>query len=158
MLFSTSLLVSLFATCALAINVPRVITTHHGTIVQPTSGLVATSGAPVPFSYADSNWCEGGYTPITVWLLDYAPTTANLNATGQFTDAVFYYGSFLIGNAGLPPLSGSPSPPTTLAMPDISQYGSGASVYLAVVETANTCPPGNQPAQYGMTSTQITTA
>ncbi|KAJ7036850.1 hypothetical protein C8F04DRAFT_1094584 [Mycena alexandri] len=159
MRFSTSLLVPCFAALALAVpNVPRVISSNHGTIVEPTSGVVATTEGSLPFSYKDSNWCEAGYSPISVWLLDYAPTTANLNATGQFTDAAYYFGAFLIGNFGLPPLSGSPSPPTTLTLPDLSQYGAGSSMYIAVVETATTCPPGNQPAQYGLASVEITTA
>ncbi|KAJ7672247.1 hypothetical protein DFH06DRAFT_926012, partial [Mycena polygramma] len=136
-----------------AANVPRVISSSHGTITQPTGGTVATSGSTIPFSYKDSNWCEGGYSPITVWLLDYAPTTANLNSTGQFPDAAYYFGPFLINNFGLPPMN--PVAPATLSLPDLSAYTAGSEIYLAVVESANTCPPGNQPTQYGMTSTQI---
>ncbi|KAJ6583885.1 hypothetical protein DFH09DRAFT_1143707 [Mycena vulgaris] len=98
-----------------------------------------------------------GRTPITVWLLNYAPTTANLNATGQFTDATVYYGAFLIGNFGLPPI-GNPVPPTTLTMPDVSGFAVGSEMYIAVVETANNCPPGNQPLQYGLTSALLVTA
>ncbi|KAJ7746286.1 hypothetical protein B0H16DRAFT_1556894 [Mycena metata] len=158
MRFSTSLLVPVFAALALAAPNVRTISQNHGTIVEPTSGLVPTTDGSLPFSYQDSNWCEGGYTPISVWLLDYAPTTANLNATGQFTNADYFFGSFLIANFGLPPLSGSQSPPTSLTLPNLSQYAAGSSLYIAVVETANTCPPGNVPAQYGLTSTEITTA
>ncbi|KAJ6577537.1 hypothetical protein B0H19DRAFT_985144 [Mycena capillaripes] len=157
MRFSASLLAPLFAAVALAApNVPRVISTNHGTIAHPTSGTVLTSGATFSFSYQDSNWCEGGYTPITVWLLDSAPTTANLNSTGQFPDATYYFGAYLIANFGLPAMN--PVPPATLTMPDVSGFAVGSAMYLAVVETANNCPPGNQPAQYGMTSTQMITA
>ncbi|KAJ6483830.1 hypothetical protein C8R47DRAFT_1281381 [Mycena vitilis] len=156
MRFSSLLTATLFAAFASAANVPRVISSAHGTITQPTSGLVATSGSAIPFSYKDSNWCEGGYSPITVWLLDYAPTTANLNSTGQFPDAVDCFGSFLVNNFGLPPMN--PVAPATLSLPDLSAYTAGSEMYLAVVESANTCPPGNTPTQYGMTSTQIVTA
>jgi hypothetical protein len=93
-----------------------------------------------------------------VWLLDYAPTTANLNSTGQFTDAAYYFGPYLIGNfgkrlifaewifgaqknTGLPPIGPTPVPPATLTMPDVSAYPVGSEMYLAVVETANNCPP-----------------
>jgi uncharacterized protein YraI len=101
MRFSAPLLASLFAAFAAAApNLPRVISPNHGTITQPTAELVVTSGESFPFNYQDSNWCEGGYTPITVWLLDYAPTTANLNSTGQFSDAAYYFGPYLIGNFG----------------------------------------------------------
>ncbi|KAF7330202.1 hypothetical protein MVEN_02457300 [Mycena venus] len=159
MRFTVSLLAPLLgAAFAAAANVPRVISQNHGTIAAPATGAVATSGGSFPFSYLDSNWCEGGYTPITVWLLDHAPTTASLNSTGQFTDAKYYFGPFLIGNFGLPPIGPTLPPPSTLTMPDLSGYPSGSAMYVAVVETANNCPPGNQPAQYGMTSTQMVTA
>ncbi|KAJ6468313.1 hypothetical protein C8R45DRAFT_1018268 [Mycena sanguinolenta] len=158
MRFSAALLAPVFAAFAAAANVPRVISSNHGTITAPTTGTIITSGQTFPFGYQDSNWCEGGYTPITVWLLDYAPTTANLNATGQFDDAAFYFGPFLIGNFGLPPIGSDPPPPSTLTTPDVSAYAIGSEMYIAVVETANTCPPGNQPAQYGMTATKMVTA
>ncbi|KAJ7215700.1 hypothetical protein B0H12DRAFT_354417 [Mycena haematopus] len=158
MRFSVALLTPLFAAFAAAANLPRVISPNHGTLTAPTTGTVVTSGATFPFNYQDSNWCEGGYTPITVWLLDYAPTTANLNATGQFSDAAFYFGPFLIGNFGLPPIGPTPVPPSTLTLPDVSAYPVGSEMYVAVVETANNCPPGNQPLQYGLTSTKIITA
>ncbi|KAJ6553585.1 hypothetical protein DFH09DRAFT_1166947 [Mycena vulgaris] len=141
MFFRTLLLAPLLAAFAAAANLPRVITSHHGTITQPTSGLVAGSGASIPFSYQDSNWCQGGYTPITVWLLDFAPTTDNLNATGQFPDAAYYFGTYFIGNFGLLPIAGNPVPPATFTLPDLSEYAVGSEMYLAVVETANTCPP-----------------
>ncbi|KAJ7690049.1 hypothetical protein B0H17DRAFT_936426 [Mycena rosella] len=156
--FSALLLAPVLAAFAAAApNFPRVISSSHGTIKQPTAETAVTSGASIPFSYQDSNWCEGGYSPITVWLLDYAPTTANLNSTGQFSDATYYFGAFLVGNFGLGPI-GNPVPPATLTMPDMSAFVSGSDMYLAVVETANNCPPGNQPLQYGMTSTQLITA
>ncbi|KAF8207023.1 hypothetical protein K438DRAFT_1962660 [Mycena galopus ATCC 62051] len=151
-------LAPLFAAFAAAANLPRTISTNHGTLTAPATGTVVTSGQSFSFNYEDSNWCEGGYTPITVWLLDYAPTTANLNATGQFSDATFYFGKYFIGNFGLGPIAGDPVPPSTLTMPDVSAYAIGSTMYVAVVETANTCPPGNQPAQYGMTANSMITA
>ncbi|KAJ7628514.1 hypothetical protein FB45DRAFT_694631, partial [Roridomyces roridus] len=128
------------------LRLPRVIVSQHGTITQPTADSTTlpsplVPGTSFPFAYQDSNWCEGGYTPITVWLLDYAPTTGNLNATGQFTDALYSYGLFLIPNFGLKPLPGSaPPPPATLTIPEVPESAIGSPMYLAVVETANTCP------------------
>ncbi|KAK7032756.1 hypothetical protein R3P38DRAFT_3352079 [Favolaschia claudopus] len=153
------LLTSLFAAFAAAVpNVPRVISSNHGALTAPLTGTLVAPGETFSFAYQDSNWCEGGYTPITVWLLDYAPTTANLNATGQFTDATYYFGPFLIGNFGLPPIGPNPVPPSTLTMPDLSSRAAGSELYVAVVETANNCPPGNQPLQYGLTSAKVITA
>ncbi|KAJ7082870.1 hypothetical protein B0H15DRAFT_851797 [Mycena belliarum] len=155
------LLTPLFAAFAAAANLPRVTTSNHGTITQPPAQTHVSSGASIPFSYQDSNWCEGGYSPISVWLLasSSAPTTANLNASGKLpeSDATYYLGAFTVPNFGLP-ANGNTLPPASLTVPDVSGYASGSDLYLAVVETANTCPPGNQPAQYGMTSVQLVIA
>ncbi|KAJ7220229.1 hypothetical protein GGX14DRAFT_354749, partial [Mycena pura] len=130
--------------------------TNHGTIISPSAGGLITGGVSIPFSYQDGNWCQDGYSPISVWLLDVPPTTANMNSTGQFPDAYYYFGAFVLGNFGLPP-NGNPVPPATLPMPNLSAYRAGSEMYLAVVETANNCPPGNTPPQFGMTFTTLIT-
>jgi len=162
MYFSKALVLSAFAAISAASPtiLPRQVTGNHGTIVSPVSETTVSSGESFPFSYADSNWCEDGYTPLTVWLTDYAPTTANLNSTGQFPDGeyFYYFGEYLQGNFGLPPLSGSTPPPSTLTTPDISAYTVGTALYLAVVETATDCPPRNQPPQYGLATTALVSA
>ncbi|KAJ7476602.1 hypothetical protein FB451DRAFT_1010213, partial [Mycena latifolia] len=104
-----------------------------GTITQPNAGLEADSATSIPFSYQYSNWYEGGYILITVWLLNFC--APNLNAMGQFPT----FGAYLIGNFGLPPI-GKPVQPATLTMPDLSAYTPGSDMYLAIVETANNCP------------------
>jgi hypothetical protein len=108
MRFISSALFPLFAVLAAALpNQPRTISANHGTIAAPTSGTPIASGGPFPFAYSDSNWCHGGYTPISVWLTSYAPTTANLNSTGQIPDATYYFGTFLVANFGMSRCSNS---------------------------------------------------
>ncbi|KAJ7937413.1 hypothetical protein B0H13DRAFT_2303107 [Mycena leptocephala] len=133
MRFITSLLIPLFAAFAAASTIlPRIETIPAGTIKAPISGTV----------------------PNLMWLLDFAPTDANLNSTGQIPDAIYFFGAYDIGNFGDP--ARGPLPPATLTMPDISDFTAGTDLFLAVVETApfQTCPPGNNiPAKYGVTST-----
>lgn len=79
------------------------LSTFAGTISSPSTGLVVPAGNSFPFSYEDSNWCEDGYSQITVWLCDYDPTTANLDSTGEFSDGdyTYYFGAYLIPNFGM---------------------------------------------------------
>ena len=69
-------------------------------ISSPSAGALITGGVSIPFSYQDGNWCQDGYSPISVWLLNVPPTTANMNSMGQFPDAYYYFGAFVIGNFG----------------------------------------------------------
>ncbi|KAJ7929756.1 hypothetical protein B0H13DRAFT_2180992 [Mycena leptocephala] len=132
-----------------------------GSITAPASGTSIATGDSIPFNYIDSNWCHEGYTPITVWLSDSAPT--GLNATGELPEGTYidYFGEYLIPNFGLGPLPGSTVPPTSLTIPDISGYSAGSPLYLTVVETAlaGTCPPGNGvPAQYQFATVSLVVA
>ncbi|KAJ7812834.1 hypothetical protein B0H13DRAFT_2470227, partial [Mycena leptocephala] len=118
-----------------------------------------TSGGSIPFSYVDSNWCHEGYTPITIWLSQAAPT--GLNATGDLPDGTYleYFGRYLITNFGLPVRQ--PLPPTSLTIPNISNFSVGSMLFLSVVEEAQpgTCPGGvSQPAQYEFTSVSLSVA
>ncbi|KAJ7457352.1 hypothetical protein FB451DRAFT_1098067 [Mycena latifolia] len=125
----------------------------------PSAGTSITSGESIPFNYVDSNWCHEGYTPITMWLSEAAPT--GLNATGDLPDGTYieYFGRYLIANFGLPTLQ--PVPPSSITIPDISSYPTGSSLYFTVVETAQegTCPGGvNHPAEYQFTTVPLTAA
>ncbi|KAF7312027.1 hypothetical protein MIND_00214700 [Mycena indigotica] len=141
----------------------RTVTPAHGTITSPQPGTpitnAQTGGEVISFGYTDSNWCHDGYSDVSVWLLNYAPNKGNINnTTGRFDDAVHQFGAYSIGNFGLPPKN---PPPTTLSMPALTSpaYAPGASVYIAVVETATSCPPGNNiPPQYGTTSVELVIA
>ncbi|KAJ7653371.1 hypothetical protein B0H17DRAFT_397173 [Mycena rosella] len=120
---------------AAAPNVKRSIT-------APSTGTSISSGESIPFNYVDSNWCHEGYTPITLWLSDAAPT--GLNATGDLPDGTYiaYFGRYLIANFGIPAMQ--PVPPTSVTIPDISCYPAGSTLYFSVVEEAQegTCPGG----------------
>jgi hypothetical protein len=131
----------------------------HGTLAAPSSGLTIAEGSDFPFTFHDVNWCEDGYSPISVWLTDYAPAASNLNSTGQFPEGqyTYYFGEYLIPNFGLPPLEGNNPPPSTLTLPELESLAKGDKVYLSVVETGTNCPPGtNIPPQYELTNVSIT--
>ncbi|KAJ3992595.1 hypothetical protein F5050DRAFT_1579296 [Lentinula boryana] len=137
----------------------RQVESGHGILSAPTSGIVVAQGSSFPFEFRDSNWCEDGYSPIAVWLTDYAPSASSLNSTGQFAEGgyTYYFGSYLIPNFGLPVLSGSIPPPSSLVFPVSSDLSVGDEVYLAVVETGNNCPPGlNVPPQYELSAISMT--
>ncbi|KAJ4466388.1 hypothetical protein C8J55DRAFT_240470 [Lentinula edodes] len=138
-LFTTAaILYSAFHASA-APSTRQVLETSHGILSAPSSGVVVSQGSSFPFEFQDSNWCEDGYSSISIWLTNYAPTYLNVNSTGQFSEGEYsyYFGSYLIPNFGLPVLSGN-------------------EVYLAVVETGTSCPPGlHIPPQYELTETSI---
>ncbi|KAJ3859962.1 hypothetical protein EV359DRAFT_85826 [Lentinula novae-zelandiae] len=136
----------------------QVLETSHGILSAPSSGVVVSQGSSFPFDFQDSNWCEDGYSSISVWLTNYAPTYLNVNSTGQFSEGEYsyYFGSYLIPNFGLPVLSGSTPPPSSLPLPGSLNLSAGDEVYLAVVETGTSCPPGlHIPPQYELTETSI---
>ncbi|KAF8184094.1 hypothetical protein K438DRAFT_1724181 [Mycena galopus ATCC 62051] len=112
-----------------------------GTITEPVTGTSISTGASIAFNYDDSNWCHEGYTPVTIWLSESAPTA--LNSTGQLPEGTFidYFGEYTIANFGIS--SATCPPPTSLTVPDVSAYSSGSTLFLSVVETAQAgaCPP-----------------
>ncbi|KAG7090241.1 hypothetical protein E1B28_011840 [Marasmius oreades] len=133
----------------------RQVNSNHGTIVTPTSGSSLLSGGTFDFKYIQSDWCHDGYSPVDVYLTSFAPTAANLNSAGGFSegDYTYFFGSFLAANFGLPVIT--PAVPTSLTLPALNGISAGSQLFLAVVETARSCPPGNVPPQYGLTSTAI---
>ncbi|KAJ4478990.1 hypothetical protein J3R30DRAFT_2699246 [Lentinula aciculospora] len=157
MLTTATILYSALSACT-APN-PRQVRNGHGTLSAPSSGSIVSQGSSFPFEFQDSNWCEDGYSAITVWLTNYAPTTSSLNSTGQFPEGEYswYYGEYLIPNFGLPVLSGSTPPPSSLVLPESLNLSPGDEAYLAVVETGTNCPPGlNIPPQYELTDLVMT--
>lgn len=92
---------------ASASALPRQVTSNKGTINAPTSGTLVSSNSSIPFSYSDRNWCEDGYSPVSLWLTDYEPTISNLNVTGQFSegDFTYYFGLYTNPNFGMYRLS-----------------------------------------------------
>ncbi|KAJ8077767.1 hypothetical protein AAF712_009029 [Marasmius tenuissimus] len=134
----------------------RQITNQHGTISAPSSGSLVSSGSQFDFHYIQSDWCHDGYSPFTVWLTNYAPSTANVNSTGGFSegDYTHFFGQFLAANFGLPPMS--PVPPASLTLPAMKDIAQGAQLYVSVIETARDCPPGGVPPQYALTTVPVT--
>jgi uncharacterized protein YraI len=98
MRFFVSTVAALIGFCAAVNAAPS---KRAGSITEPVAGTSISTGASIPFSYADSNWCHEGYTPITIWFSDSAPT--GLNATGQLPEGTYiqYFGEYLIGNFGM---------------------------------------------------------
>ncbi|KAK7028498.1 hypothetical protein R3P38DRAFT_2936793 [Favolaschia claudopus] len=134
-----------------------------GSIIEPPAQLPVTSGDVIPFTYVNSNWCNEGYTPITVYLSESEPAPGTLNGTGGFPEGTYttFFGQFLIPNYGLKPLPGSVIVPETLTIPTIAHLDVGSKIFLSVVETAlaGACPPGSGvPAEYRFTTTDLIVA
>jgi hypothetical protein len=129
-----------------------------GVILKPSANTTITSGVSLAFDYSDINWCHAGYSPISLWLSDAAPT--GLTSTGDLPAGTFIksYGTFLVPNFGTFPVcwhvmdftgdntglpSMAPVPPSNITIPDISTSPAGSTLFFTVVETApaNACPP-----------------
>lgn len=97
------LFTALTALAGLAVVTAAPNVKRAGSITEPAAGTSISTGDSIPFNYIDLNWCHEGYTPITIWLSDSAPT--GLNATGDLPEGTFikYYGQFLIANFGSSP-------------------------------------------------------
>ncbi|KAL0569433.1 hypothetical protein V5O48_012537 [Marasmius crinis-equi] len=147
-------LLSLGALAAPSLEV-RQITNNHGSIQSPASGSLVSSGSSFDFKYNQADWCHDGYSPFTVWLTDSAPSAANVNSTGGFSEGTYtyFFGQFLAANFGLPPMS--PVAPTSLTLPAMNGRAQGTQMYLSVIETARDCPPGGVPPQYALTTTPL---
>lgn len=75
-----------------------------GPISQPTIGSTITAGQPFNFQYGVRNYCESGYSLITVWLLANQPTVDDVTSSGTFADGEYLYefGAYLQANFGEP--------------------------------------------------------
>lgn len=149
----------LFSLSAVSIHVPskRQVVSAHGTTVEPASDSSIAPGTSFPFSYEQANYCEAGYSPISVYLCSSPPTAVDVTTSGELTNGsfLFKFGDYLIPNFGMPRLrvffsvdscvhmSGLPQmntpPPATLTMPDVDE-ADGTTLYFAVVETFEYCP------------------
>lgn len=131
-----------------------------GSIVTPTDGITEAAEDSFPFSVAvpEFNHCHPGYTPVDVYLLETQPTVDSLNSTHQFTDYLYFFGTYLVNNfpgkyrnreanriyslrvryTGELPNMGTP-PPSSLTMPDLGLVAD-TPVYLATMETIEGCP------------------
>ncbi|KZT06494.1 uncharacterized protein LAESUDRAFT_759322 [Laetiporus sulphureus 93-53] len=140
----------------------QIINEYAGSIVAPANYTGIAPGAAFDFDYDSVNVCESGYEPITVWLLEQAPSVDAMASDGTFEDGTYLYrfGEWLIPNFGLPAQQDPPPPPDNLTMPDFSSAALGsyiftnATFYLTIVETYENCP-GYIPYEYGVTANVI---
>ncbi|KAI0757451.1 hypothetical protein C8Q80DRAFT_101692 [Daedaleopsis nitida] len=139
-----------------AANVPEKrqnVVPTHGTTIAPTDGTTVSPGTTFPFTYNRVNYCESGYTPISVYLSSTAPANAAVTngelANGSY---VYKFGDYLFANFGLPQM-GTP-PPSTLDMPSLDGVAEGTTLYLSVIETYRDCP-GHVALEYGLETTTV---
>ncbi|KAI9062760.1 hypothetical protein FKP32DRAFT_1573857 [Trametes sanguinea] len=137
---------------SLAVTKRQGVVPAHGLTVQPADGSTITAGASFPFEYRNDDYCESGYSPISVYLSTSPPTDADVSG-GELVDGSFVYkfGDYLIANFGLPPMETPPPPTLTAPTLDVAE---GATLYLSVVETYRDCPGGVQ-LEYGLETTTV---
>ena len=71
-----------------------------GTISQPTSGATLTPGQEFTFQYLRTNFCNTGYSKISVYLLATQPTASDVTTSGTIDNPLFSFGDFLYANFG----------------------------------------------------------
>ncbi|OSD05389.1 hypothetical protein PYCCODRAFT_1465295 [Trametes coccinea BRFM310] len=137
---------------SLAVAKRQGVVPAHGLTVQPADGSTVTPGAAFPFEYENENYCESGYSPISVYLSTSPPTDADVSG-GELVDGSFVYkfGDYLIANFGLPPMETPPPPTLTAPTLDVAD---DATLYLSVVETYRDCP-GGVALEYGLETTTV---
>ena len=73
-------------------------------IVAPANGTTIDPGATFAFDYENSNECESGYSPISVWLSTSAPTSSDISGGELVSGSYIYkFGDWLIPNFGEDP-------------------------------------------------------
>ncbi|KAI1790473.1 hypothetical protein LXA43DRAFT_890939 [Ganoderma leucocontextum] len=165
-LFTTTTVISLFATLAFALTFPKRQTTtiwqspFSGTIVAPAANDVIVPGANFTFEYDNSNWCESGFSPFTVYLTDGAvpPAFENVTVNGTLAEGAYILGmgKYVIANfPGLPSV-GTP-PPNSMVLPAtiMSEVDNTTQVYLTVLQEFDGCP-GHIAVEYSVTSVPVT--
>ena len=99
--FSALALSALSIVSGTRVPIKRQVIPSHGTTVAPADGAVLQPGDAFAFNYENSNTCESGYSPISVYLSESAPTDADIVngslTTGSF---IFKFGNWLIPNFG----------------------------------------------------------
>lgn len=69
-----------------------------GTLQNPVDGSTVDEGNTFPFQFQISNWCEEGFTPFDVYLLDSEPDTSSLNASYGLAEYLYYFGHYNVAN------------------------------------------------------------
>jgi hypothetical protein len=76
----------------------RATVQSYSTLASPADGTPMAAGQTFPFNFELSNWCETGYSPFSVYILDSKPTASSMNATQGFTNYLHFYGTYLVDN------------------------------------------------------------
>ncbi|RDX43946.1 hypothetical protein OH76DRAFT_1487495 [Lentinus brumalis] len=152
----TALALASAAHGAIPLGKRQQVVSAHGTTTAPANGSTIVPGSTFPFHYSDSNFCESGYSLISVYLSTSAPTAADVTTSGGLVDGSFSFdfGNFLIPNFGLPPMTTPPPPPATLTAPTLSGIADGTELFFTVVETFRDCPPDGH-IEYGLETTTV---
>lgn len=74
----------------------------QGSVAAPSSNDDIAPGATFDFNFESVNYCESGYEPITVYLLEQPPSSDDLTSDGTFAEGSYLYefGEWLIPNFG----------------------------------------------------------
>ncbi|KAI0802983.1 hypothetical protein BC629DRAFT_1591089 [Irpex lacteus] len=122
-------------------------------IIAPADGTPIQPGQTFSFQYSLNNWCEAGYTPLSLYLTQSPPTLADVDGSGKLETSIFHFGDFLYPNFGLPQMSPGP-PPSTFTMPTLNDSFLGTTIYFAAVQTEIQCPPDGH-TEHGIDSNSI---
>ena len=105
--FTSTLIVSLFATLTFALTLPKRDTTiyqspYSGTIVAPAANDVIVPGVNFTFEYDHSNWCESGFSQFVVYITSGTtpPPFDNVTVNGTLADGTYVLdlGKYIVPN------------------------------------------------------------
>lgn len=105
--FTSTLIVSLFATLAFALTLPKRDTTiyqspYSGTLVAPAANDVIVPGVNFTFEYDHSNWCESGFSQFVVYITSGTtpPPFDNVTVNGTLADGTYVLdlGKYIVPN------------------------------------------------------------
>ncbi|KIP03514.1 hypothetical protein PHLGIDRAFT_130097 [Phlebiopsis gigantea 11061_1 CR5-6] len=129
-----------------------------GSIQAPADGTELTAGDSFPLGIAvpEYSHCAPLYTTVEIYILADKPTTSSLNSTYQFSDYLYYFGSWVTTNipGAFPPPNGALPPPASLTTPDMGSSYNGQELYLATIEVIGGCPPDGY-TEYAIDSASI---
>ena len=110
-------------------------------ISAPPNDTAVAQGSSFPFGLTfpvpHVGSCAGGFSPVDVYILASEPDFTSLNDSFQFSDYLFYYGQYIVGDGSIP--EGAQPPPSTLTTPDLGAAFDGQKVWLSTVEQIFDC-------------------
>ncbi|KAJ3559723.1 hypothetical protein NM688_g172 [Phlebia brevispora] len=123
----------------------KIITGVNG-ISAPTGGETISTTSNFTFTYKPFDYCFEDFSAVSIWLVPgpNAPTASSLNATQGFSQYLVAYGEWLYDDDGVYVLAPGPPPPS-FSVPELDPSYVGSTVYVAVVEIVDGCPPESTP-------------